>query len=239
MIISRLNETLRREGILPTIKKIFVATPRIIGKSVAHLLFDVNSKGYWNFRMRHNWVKAGGPEQTVDFCVSAFANTNLKNVCNPYSILDFGCASGDSTPIFKCFFPSTKIFLHDLSPVGIEMAISKYAQFQTEKWDGKTRCELVYCSNVIEHVSDPDALIDELINASSRFLLIQCPWNERHKNGDLITDQKPLNEHIQTIDDNFIERFFNYRNFRSIEVFKGRAPLAWPQGEQVYLLIEK
>ena len=40
------------------------------------------------------------------------------------------------------------------------------------------KVDLVYCSNVIEHVDDPRSFVDELLEASEKYVLIQAPWEE-------------------------------------------------------------
>ena len=53
-----------------------------------------------------------------------------------------------------------------------------------EPWSSSVKCDLVYCSNVIEHIEDLDAFLKMLAKQSSRYLVILVPYNERHANGE-------------------------------------------------------
>jgi 2-polyprenyl-3-methyl-5-hydroxy-6-metoxy-1,4-benzoquinol methylase len=57
-----------------------------------------------------------------------------------------------------------------------------------ETWD------LVICSHVIEHLSDPFPFIEKLKRLTSKYTIVACPYNE--------TNLRP--GHIQTIDEAFI-----------------------------------
>ncbi len=96
---------------------------------LANRFFVVNSREYWNFRMKYDWSSVGGSGQTQIFAASLFANVDFRAVTNIDSVLDFGCATGDSSIIFRLFFPSAQIYLYDLSDKGLAQAIGKYKRF--------------------------------------------------------------------------------------------------------------
>ena len=137
----------------------------------------VNSKKYWDFRLKYNWLFVGGGAQNTYFAVGAFANINKDNFQNVYSILDYGCANGDAAPVLNIFFPKANIYLYDLSSHGVKNGLKRFSRFiPVYKWDKSIeKVDLVYCSNVIEHVDDPKDLVDELVEASQKYILIQAP----------------------------------------------------------------
>jgi hypothetical protein len=233
-MIKRFFEIAQEQGIIVAVSKAFRYTPRIVVGSLAKKVFDVNSFEYWNFRMRFNWASAGGSEQTKGFAESFFSHTRLNDSYNMRSILDFGCALGDSAPVFRDFFPKAELLMHDISSAGVKSAVKKYTTLGVKKWDKSTQCELVYCSNVIEHVKKPSVLVDELIRASSKVVCVQCPWEERHANGSRITNDEPLGEHIWTIDDSFVKEFLMDKRFSRTKKIIGECKTGWPGGKQLF-----
>ena len=190
-VIKRGIYIFQKQGLFVVIKKgIVFFWAKIIGL-VGRLLFQSNSKKYWDFRMKYNWNFVGGGEQTLYFAAGAMANVDLSKLRNINSVLDFGCATGDSAILLKIFFPNAKIFLHDLSSIGVEKGINKYSRFlPVSKYKPGEKADLVYCSNVIEHVKNPIDLVNELINCTLEYVLIQCPWEEIHPvNGKLISPE--------------------------------------------------
>jgi len=74
------------------------------------------------------------------------------------------------------------------------------------------------------------------LTASSKWVCVQCPYNETHVDGKAITPDHPLGEHIWTVDDEFIEKYLNLPVFEKTQTIIGDAPKAWPGGKQVYFL---
>ena len=108
-----------------------------------------NSKKYWDFRLKHNWKAVGGQFQTEFFCMSIFANINFFNLTEINSILDYGCATGDASPVLRTFFPKAEIFISDYSDVGIKIALKKFSRIGIKEFHFDRKVDLVYCSNVI------------------------------------------------------------------------------------------
>jgi hypothetical protein len=100
-------------------------------------------------------------------------------------------------------FNYSDIYIHDLSEVGVRLALEKYGALRPMKWDGGF-VDFTYTSNVIEHVNDPSEFVLRLTEVSNRHILIQCPWDERGQNGGHITPKEPQGEHVWTIDQEFL-----------------------------------
>ena len=162
-------------------------------------------------------------EKTINYCLDYAENHIPKDA----PILDFGCATGDSAILLKIFFPNAKIFLHDLSSIGVEKGINKYSRFlPVSKYKPGEKADLVYCSNVIEHVKNPIDLVNELINCTLEYVLIQCPWEEIHPvNGKLISPENQTDEHTWTINEDFYEKYIKDPRIRWTFT-KGVVPMA-------------
>lgn len=92
-----------------------------LAKSVSFIavrLYENNSRKYWSFRMKYDWSTVGGSGQTQAFAASLFANVDFSKL-KINSVLDYGCATGDSSLILKIFLPASNIYLFDLSEKGL------------------------------------------------------------------------------------------------------------------------
>lgn len=234
-MINRFFEISREKGLKVAVTKAFKYAPVIVLKRVGQAFFDVNSQRYWDYRLMLNWSNAGGGAQTKEFAESFVENVDLLNM-DFDSILDFGCALGDSSLVFRELNNSLEIYLWDLSNVGLSRALQRNHNCGVMRWTPGKKVDLVYCSNVIEHVLDTKALLDELCAAAQKWVCIQAPYREFHTDGARITPNRPNGEHIWTIDDEFIAEFLNLPIFSKTHVIKGNAPTAWPFGEQVYFI---
>ena len=167
----------------------------------------------------------------------AFANSNIKSL-KINSVLDYGCGQGDSSIIFRIFFDKAKIYLYDLSDLGAKSGLVKYSRFiDVFSIKKNIKYDLVYSSNVIEHVSEVKIILDSMIKLTKKYILIQCPWNEFHPlNFKKISPKNPHGEHVHTVDIYFLKKnLFIYKNF-SWSYKVGTVPMAWHGGKQVFIL---
>lgn len=93
--------------------------------------------------------------------------------------------------------------------------------------------DLVYCSNVVEHISDPISFCKKLISLSRKYVVIQAPYNEREINGSLITCEFKREEHINTIDENLIEQLYDGIDWN---ILYSKIPYARPRGKQIFFV---
>ncbi len=196
----------------------------------------VNSREYWDTRMKFNWDQVGGDFQTRQFAIGLLVAVDFRELPGISSILDYGCATGESLPVLRTLFPDSKLFVYDLSTHGMKIAIQKYQKsLGAEPWDKKSKVDLIYCSNVIEHVQEPSEFLSGLINSANKYVIIQCPYNELGENNTRITPENPQGEHIWTVDDEFIMR--NFQNEKiTWKKYTCKVPLAWDLGEQLFLV---
>lgn len=235
MSITRFMKIYKSQGLSVAIHKALKFGPIIIIKNFGQAIFKINSKAYWNYRLLLNWNNAGGPEQTEDFAESFFEYVDFAEI-EFNSVIDFGCALGDSCSVFKKKNDKLDIFLWDVSSIGLSEAVKRNKKYDAKKWDQSTKADLVYCSNVVEHIPDTASFVEELCRASKQWVCIQGPYNETHEDGKLITPEKPNGEHVWTINDKFIEKFFKLPIFEKTITFIGEAPAGWPFGKQFYFV---
>ncbi len=243
MFINNLNRGLyiaKEQGVLAALQK---GIKFFWAKSIANIgsmMYEVNSQEYWDFRMQYDWNFVGGGEQTMYFAAGLFANVDYSKIKNVETVLDYGCATGDSSIILKIFLPKAKISLFDISKVGVSKAILKYSRFiPVEKYSQDKKYDLVYSSNVIEHVDNPKAFVQNIIELSNKYIIIQCPWKELHYlNNQLITPQNQTSEHKWTIDEDFFNKYIDNEKVTWVKTI-GVVPMAWQGGEQVFFFGEK
>jgi len=237
--LRKFPKAVKRDGIslvLRAIKRTYYY--RVFNK-FAGIKTEINSEKYWNVRLRRNWDQSGGDVQTRQFAVGLLAHVNLKELEGVHSVLDFGCATGESCPILRTVFPKSRIYVHDVAVKGMEKAIRKYGKILSiESWNPKQKVDLVYSSNVIEHIANTKLYLDQVINASNKYIIIQCPWEEYHANGESITPDNSQSEHVWTIDDAFLSKFFNHTDISWVKVI-GEVPIAWDGGKQLFLIGKK
>ncbi len=237
--LKKLPNAIKRDGIIGAINIITRTYSYKIGNKIASTNTSINSKRYWNIRLKYNWDQSGGDLQTRQFAVGMISNINPRTLSNINSILDYGCGTGESCPILKTAFPGSQIYVYDLAENGVHKAIQKFGHILSVlAWDGITKCDFVYSSNVIEHVLDPREFLEGLIQISNKYVLVQCPWMEYGDGGERISPDRPQAEHIWTIDDAFLAENFNQVGI----VWKktiGIVPIAWDGGEQLFMLGEK
>jgi hypothetical protein len=94
--------------------------------------------------------------------------------------------------------------------------------------------DLVYCSNVVEHIDDPVLFCRNLLDLSEKYVVVQAPHNERHDDGSALTPQHPIDEHINTVDEGLIDS--ELKNYADWTVRFANVPVAWDKGPQIFLI---
>lgn len=189
----------------------------------------LNSASYWNHRFSRNWELNGGPLQTALFA-AGFCLAPIRTDLRPESVLDFGCGRGDSAPLLRMRFPDARLHLFDFSTAAMDRARRVYGGLADclDSIDDRD-FDLVYCSNVVEHVPDPHAFVAVLASHAKRHLVIQAPYNERHPDGAPLSPAHPKGEHVATIGDELVAHLDEF----AWETLHTRVPVAWEAGEQV------
>jgi hypothetical protein len=211
-----------------------------IGISIQGNYLGINSQKYWDLRFNSNWELQNGKIQTMLFA-AGFISSKFAKTITPLKILDYGCGLGDSIPILRMAFPESEISFYDFSNVAMEKAKKEYSDL-AKPLDLKSpkKYELVYCSNVIEHITDSGLIefVNLLTKFSSKHVVIQAPFDERLPDGSKISPLAKSNEieHERTIDSTFIgflaEKWPQYK--WTEETMK--IPRAWDMGLQIFFI---
>lgn len=141
----------------------------------------INSKEYWNDRFSSgDWTAKGGENQTFQFSQSQARF--LVQLPNCRTLLDFGCGTGEAFQTYRSVFPDAKLFGVDHAPAAIDIARAKFstiADFSTSVNEHRPQFDYVICSNVLEHVEDPDAMARDLLRYASQAVIIVTPYKEK------------------------------------------------------------
>lgn len=161
----------------------------------------VNSEKYWDERFEtRDWERCSGCEQTEFFARIALERLpgrlrdELSN--NAWSIADLGCAEGDAAAMMALAFPGCSVTGLDFSDAALRLASSRYraiSNLRFEKCDiyGELeRFDVVFCSNVLEHLEKPLELLSKLCAASRKYALVLLPFE----------DELGISEHINIFD---------------------------------------
>ena len=145
----------------------------------------INSMEYWNNRFQTNWENFLGREQTTFFLNLLLENLpkRLLNEIleNKYSVCDAGCAEGDGTNILAQKFKESDVIGIDFSVEAVNKAKEYYPGVKFEQGDIMNLAQnydIVLCSNVLEHFSNPFDIIPRLIDKTGKHLIIMIPFLE-------------------------------------------------------------
>jgi trans-aconitate methyltransferase len=151
---------------------------------------NINSREYWNNRFASNWLDSHGPEQTTFFTELAVENIPKDMKSNYFlgkmKFVDYGCAEGDGLQVWEKSFPSLSLTGFDFSKKSIELAKDKYPQFKFKVRDlissatNFRKTDIVYCSNLLEHITNWEDAIEKLAQFARHVLILQVPLQEEH-----------------------------------------------------------
>jgi SAM-dependent methyltransferase len=191
----------------------------------------LNSAEYWDVRFEKNWESRGGRLQST-LLAASFAAQRIIFEAPIDSVLDFGCGLGDALPVLDSMFPQATLCYTDVSAVALAQVARRFGSFATP-WASPQTADLVYCSNVVEHVDDIEGFLKILKAASDRFIVVQAPFDERHGDRTPLSLERPLDEHIRTIGADFLSGDDGEFVWRAT---RGRIRVAWPTGEQIFFV---
>jgi hypothetical protein len=141
---------------------------------------EVNSEQYWNFRFGSgDWSAKGGLSQTAAFAKSQVRRFQLGSDFRG-SLCDFGCGAGDSFPVYRDAFPNARLFGVDFSRDAIDLCQARFGELATFICGDPSvvpECDVIVCSNVLEHIGD-DLETAALLQSRCKKLFVIVPYRE-------------------------------------------------------------
>lgn len=164
---------------------------------------NINTQGYWNQRFGSgDWAEKGGCTQTRQFAEAQVRYFNLSREFSG-SLCDFGCGAGDAFPVYREAFPEAVLYGVDFSEDAIRLCRARYGQmvtFVSGNAGDIPYVDVIICSNVLEHVDDDSAIVEDLLNRCKRLFVI-VPYRER----------RLIEEHVRAYTDNSFAQFLPVR----------------------------
>lgn len=161
--------------------------------------YKVNSKDYWDNRFQTNWESYLGREQTEFFLNLLLENLPFEIVqqmeSEKWSVCDAGCAEGDGTNLLANKYKNLEVMGIDFSMEAINKAKEYYPNIDYAQGDIKNlpqNYDIIICSNVLEHFSNPFEIIPEMLENTKNHLIIMVPFLEDNR----------IKEHMYTFEYN-------------------------------------
>jgi SAM-dependent methyltransferase len=144
-----------------------------------------NDADAWDLRFTAGeWDAVGGEALTARFgeCILEHLPLEVVVACQRGRVLDFGCARGQFVGMLRHKFPQAVVDGMDHSPVGINQA---RAYFPDSKHGHMiqaiglfTDYDVVFTSNVLEHLVDPVGTVMGQLRFTRKFYVILVPYDE-------------------------------------------------------------
>lgn len=141
----------------------------------------INSQDYWNVRFGSgDWSARAGFAQTEAFARCQVERFGIgSDFCG--TLCDFGCGAGDSFPVYRAAFPRARLVGVDFSHEAIGLCTSRFgglATFLCGDAQLVPPCDVIVCSNVLEHIEDDVGTAAELLRRCRKLFLV-VPYRER------------------------------------------------------------
>ena len=199
---------------------------------------EINSKEYWDERFGSgDWEMKEGREQSLFFYQIALSLMPqwLKDDINKnsLSIIDLGCAEGEGVNLFSENFKNSKVCGSDISKAALEKAREYYPENRFIEADINNigeNFDVVFSSNTLEHFSDPDGIIKNVIPHAKKYFIMLIPFREKDR----------IEEHFYTFDYNSfpdIREDFRLVYYKETDL-KDKENTQWP-GEEILVVYMK
>lgn len=151
------------------------------------------------------WEKAGGRRQGMHI-----ARAFVKHVRIPmhghFSLLDLGCALGDSIPVLHEAYPEAELHGSDVSSNAVRRCQSEFGHiasfFQTSIHELDRSFDVIFCSNLIEHIENYIEMVEHLLN-HAKIVYVMVPYMELN-NGERLDPRMGL-WHVATFDEHTLD----------------------------------
>lgn len=198
---------------------------------------SINSNAYWSERFRSgDWESQGGEQQSAFFAALALSALpdwlTAAMQQNAWSVADHGCAEGAGTALLAGHFPKCSFTGTDFSADAVELARQQYPNcaFQTVDLveDALPAADVVFSSNVLEHLTACAPVLEKLVQSAARYAVILVPFE----------DDSGIAEHVNQFDIRFFPETVADRHYlRHFRVLDCRdLPQTQWNGKQLLLI---
>tara|TARA_B100001093_G_scaffold518020_1_gene601407 strand:+ start:3003 stop:3872 length:870 start_codon:yes stop_codon:yes gene_type:complete len=167
-----------------------------------------------------------GQKYTED--IHTFLEPHLKF---PISILDWGGDTGINTPFKK---RNTQLDIYDINGKDVIDG----AKIVTKEQAYENKYDLIVCSNVLEHVSYPHELLEEIIPSmdKSSILYIEVPYEDLviNEKNDLHTKKRHWHEHVNFYSKKSLEYLAENAGLKIVDI----SELEVNDGSKIYYLFQ-
>ena len=144
---------------------------------------EINPSSYWNEKYLKS--KSTDSEQTKRLAQIIIKNIRFLSKL-PSSILNVGCESGEMTHLLSFYFPFVHVYGCASSKAVIERCKERFPHLSSQFFVAdiynlskiKKKFDLVVCSNVLEHLEEPQKALAELIKVAKEYVLVLVPVKE-------------------------------------------------------------
>lgn len=180
-----------------------------------NITFDQEDEFYWD----PSRVKRSALHQ---FAVYHWAEKLVKEH-NIEKIVDIGCGFATKLAWLHGEFPELEFWGVD-QPHAVELCKSHYnfgnwlgVDFETNPETPPVKADLIISSDVIEHLENPDSLLDYFRNvvAPGGLILMSTPERRRLRGPDCLNSPNPY--HVREWDKDGLANYLKSRNFKIIE----------------------
>ncbi len=163
---------------------------------------NVNTKDYWDNRFSSgDWENKKGRYQTKSFALGYIKYLPISKDFTG-TIMDFGCALGDSIPCYHNAFPLASLKGMDISSSAVDMCREKYgeiAEFYQGECADVPSVDIIIASNVFEHLSNDQVIAESLLKKCKQLIVIvpyreNLQYNSEHINTYTMTSFPKLNK---------------------------------------------
>ena len=173
-----------------------------------------------------HWEKNRGPSQTRRF--AEFFHQNIRIPWASFSVLDVGCALGDSLPVWHEKYPLAELHGCDVAETAVKRCQERYGGFARffrasfEELEGFW--DAIYCSNVLEHFEQYIDIAEALL-LRCKILFVLTPFGELGDGSPL----KPNGEyyHVATLYRDSFDVLIGRDKASRIETLIMACPPAW------------
>lgn len=144
---------------------------------------NINTKLYWNTRFSTgDWNSCNGGSQTKFFAKLILQQMPIavkKHIENmKFSILDFGCATGELCNVFKKEFKNSRITGVDFSSEAIRIAQKHYPdiEFNNMELSSQDKHDVVVTSNTLEHILEWESYLYMLSHIAQEYIVLLLPY---------------------------------------------------------------